>query len=257
LNPERLNINMPEGAEKLLIGSDFHTLNDKTNSTIKTNTLEDFEIVAKVVPTEGNHILLDHNSAKIVASTVDRYTKPAAVCTLIDSDPLTRLVQANKKSMDFGTFVIWLESMKRFLSTAEDITFLSELRHFKFRKIASAEISDDRRGNYSYKFALESSGKDDFEPVKTLNFKVPVFKFIPENLEISFDLLFDVKNPMNEPTFLFTLQSFELEELIEARKREIVNKGLQELPHPKVWGTLETTLQDDSWAYKPNPEKSH
>jgi len=42
-----------------------------------------------------------------------------------------------------------------------------------------------------------------------------------------------------------------------AEQKGIINTALAGIQNKTLWGALDVSVQDDSWTYKPNPEKSN
>lgn len=249
MNNEKMTIDLK--GDKLLLGAHFHTLEDKTETTFKTEHLGEF---ARFVKDKDAGLLVMCGEGGVVAQAPapDRYTKPVAVCTLGDSKPLAELLDTVNKRIPMSEFTEFLESFKRFTSQ-EGMALLDGLRNFKMKKVLDIQSTKDNRGNFRYAVSLESGGKDDFAPPATLVFAVPVWAHVPDLFTHTFELHFSVQGQASSPVMTFTLKSFDVEDRLQERKKEIVDSALAGCPQVRFWGAQDVQKQDDAWKYFSNP----
>ncbi len=237
--------------EKLLIGSDFHVLQDKTGQTFRTNRVEDF--IRSLDGKKDFHVLLSPDQLTANPVEVDRYSVPISTCSLADSEALATLRGMRNQTITFQRFTELMEQLKRF-GDATTLDFISQLRAFKLKKILSIESSKETNGDFSYRMALEK-GSNDFEPPSKLVFNVPVFSSIPSPMRLEFDLHFIVDQE-NMAKLAFLLKSYSFDDDVEKEQQGIINSMLDKVDAPKYWGAIEKSVKDDSWSYKANPEQS-
>jgi hypothetical protein len=241
--------------DRLLMGAHFHTLEDKTQATFKTNQIPEFVKFLKDGPAEAQ-ILNTPSRLAAWPKTIDRYTKSLAECSLSPSEALAEIAAVHNQVQPLPKFTEFLEKFKRFTNAA-GLDFLGNLRHFKLKKIVKAEYNREKNGDFSAMVSLESAGNEDFDPPKVLVFEVPVFKYLPEMadaIRLSFEVNFGIVQGEN-PALNFTLTNFAYADELLARQVEIINRHLAPLSQAKLWGTQEVFQLDDSWKYEPNPLK--
>jgi hypothetical protein len=251
MNAEKMIIDLK--GDRLLMGADFHTLEDKTQATFKTDQIPEFVKLVRKAPSDSK-ILITPSALVAWPAETDRYTKAIASCSLSASDALKEIAAIHGQIQPLAKFTEFLEKFKRFTNTA-GLDFLGNLRHFKLKKIVKAEYNREKNGDFSAMVSLESAGNEDFDPPKTLVFEVPVFKFLPEladSIRLSFEVNFAIVQG-ESPALNFTLTNYAYADELLARQVEIINRHLGDLTQDKLWGSQEITQQDDSWKYEPNP----
>jgi hypothetical protein len=247
---EKLVLNLP--GDKVLIGSHFHTLEDRTTSSFRAQNIDSFCAFAKDA-SEDLRIISNPNFVALSVAKPDRHSKLVASCKLMESATLQTIQRMANRPLTLAEFTEFLDAFRPFGGDGVG-ELLSNLRRFKLKKIQSVEVVNDTKGNYGYKVAVESFGADDFTPPDTLSFSIPMFRFHEDRFEHSFRLFFDHKSEEGKVNLFFTLKSFTIEDDIESQKITIITDWLKDLPQKKFWGEEVLFVEDDSWRYLPNPE---
>jgi hypothetical protein len=255
---EKLLIEAKNG--QVLIGSAFHTLEDKSRTTFKAQNLDAFKAYLRDQK-EAVKIYCELGLVRALPVEIDRYSRAIAEITFKESEPLRLLANNKNTKRSLSDFTELLESMKRF-DAGGVLSLLNSLRSFKLQKIVSVAQTNDRRGNFAYSVQMEK-GKDDLLLPETISFEVPIFNGHPNKIIFTFELLFDPSRVGSGGSMDFTLQNFNWDELLEEAKIQLINWELlpqppvegKEAPAPLglvVWGAPEIHVINDAWKYLEN-----
>jgi hypothetical protein len=248
----KINVLAKDG--KVLVGSDFHTLQDFSEKKFSTSSFEDFVAYCAKLESEGyKGLCLYYTSTTIAAyeSDITRYSVPIATCNFSASEFVKRLKMANNASMSLEQFGTFLKEMKSCMD-GNGLAVLSTSQDFKINKVSKITRSKGRDGNINYSYTRESTGKDDFMPPESITFRVPVFEFLDDEREFSFEFEFDYKENDGVVTTMFKLTNSRFETILRDFQKEIIMKNLEPVKWPKYWGSLSIETMTDEWKFKKN-----
>jgi hypothetical protein len=243
---------------KILTGTDFHTLEDRTLSTLKTNDLMSFvEFVNKLELTDKEkiHVQVIYNDKKCVAwpcvESFEYLTQPIAECDLSASVYIQRLSKFSSEKYSLDTLEDFLMSMRGFLDD-EGKKLLDDVRHFSMEKLTSISRERDNAANYAFSVTVKDSGKSAFVLPKTIAFKVPVFDMLASgtnDITIMFEPRLKYTVGQEGVKVEMSFQCFDFDDILHRVQKKVVEEQLTALYSPKYWGEITVTRKTDSWRY--------
>ncbi|MEO7778488.1 MAG: hypothetical protein ABIY63_13230 [Fibrobacteria bacterium] len=246
MSAEKVYINAgPTGS--LSIGNQVITLSDDSRKEFKTDNLLAFESFVKGREGEAE-IYYSAQQVSLVPTKADKNFKALAVCILQDSQPLAALSRNVNTELGILDFEKLLTKLRKY-AVGSHLTVLSNLRAFSVAKKQTYERIVDNGGNFKMLIQRESA-QGDWTPPAKLGFKVPIFTYLEETVEVEFDLIFTITDA-GAPEFRLENLMF-AEELLE-RRVEVLDARLGAVATcPKYWGMYVNHPQDDSWKFREN-----
>jgi hypothetical protein len=241
-----------EGIAK--IGSDIIVLKDQSVNKFTTDSIFDFIafinllqlLVGKaVVFYSSTQLMLKETAAAIHQSAL-------AVCALSVHPILERILRNTGRALQVKELDEFLFEVRNFYGDVNAKALYDRLQKLVVKKITSMTREKDRSGNYSYS-AERKDGEGSVEFPASISFMVPVFEHMEDKkVAIVFDLFIDYKEGEEGPSISFTLKNPLIQEYLEGMRKSIIEEAIKEITLPKLWGTLATIEQTDSWQYQKN-----
>lgn len=246
MSVENLSIN-PGPDSKLSIGNQVIELKDESKKVFTTDNMLAFE--AFCTGRQGEvEIYYSATELNLVPTKAERNFKPLAKCTLKPSAFLEALSAGVNKDLSIVEFEKLLTSLRRF-ALGSHMIVLSNLRAFTVAKKQTYERSVDNSGNYKLLMQRETS-QGDWLPPEKMSFKVPLFAFLPEEIEVIFDLIFTVTDD-GAPKFRLENLNYS-QEILDRRVVVLDARLADKTTCPKYWGSYEFHALTDTWRYQEN-----
>lgn len=198
-------------------------------------------------------IYYDAGSICAIPLVRNRNTNDIADCSLHYSGQLAAIENLHGRKNSLDSMDELLSSMKKYIdSNAVDL--LARMKDLSVRKITNIDRKKDDRGNFTFLVETKSN-KSDIELPETIKFTVPVFKYHPETINLEFSVFFNyeiLQEDENAKVRMgITLRNYEIDDLIQQRQREIIEKYLSGFNTEKIyWGEYDINKQTDEWKYK-------
>ncbi|MDD5394920.1 MAG: hypothetical protein PHE17_18030 [Thiothrix sp.] len=232
------------------VGNDFHVLEDHTKETFNTCIVSDFLRYVKLSETMLC-LYYDEKYIKAIPGILDHQTVLAAVCALENSPFLNILLGVNGKPLGIKAFEALLFDLRSFWGDAKCKTLHEKSKKFVLQKVTSVERTEDNQGNFSFIMTRKGAKENEAFPPE-ISFKVPVFSFLPDLIEIKFGVRMDYSEREDCVDISFTLRNPAIEVELRERQKEIIEEALSEYTGNKYWGSLDLHKQDNSWKYQSN-----
>jgi hypothetical protein len=239
---------------KVLVGNDFHVLEDQSLGIFKTEYLNHF--IDYVISTKSGTL------SKVYYTTegceafddieVKKNTEPTAICRFEKTRILAYVAGIEGQKMNLGKFEEFLRTTRNYLSADSARKFIDFTDNVQISKVKTIKRQKDNQGNFAYSFTSEK-GAGDFIFPKQVSFTVPLLVGLQAMRELNFDFYFEWQEIQETPNLLFTLKNIRLNEIIEEAILEIIE---EKLSAPFVYaknGSFDIVAKTDEWKYKRNP----
>jgi hypothetical protein len=235
----------PGADGKLLLGKNHLELADATRRAFTTDNLEAFQKFVGAYH-DGCEVFFTDRAAHLVRQAPKMGDGPVATLNVRTPPALQLIIDNANKELSIQPFEIFLTSLRRF-ATSSHMALISRLRNFAVSKQTTYERNVDNAGNFLMSIKREG-GNQDWTPPETLSFKVPLFPHIEEMIELSFDLIFTIKDG-GEPRF--HMQSLTLaDDLQQARLAVLGARLAAASTAPVYWGEHALIERTDAWRFK-------
>jgi hypothetical protein len=237
--------------EPVRVGRDFIELKDKTDIQFSTNIIGDF-----LGYLGTSKVALYYNESGIIAYPIliEHETGAKAVCSMQNDPFLSSIISLNGDRMSVENFELALYNLRSFYDVAGKNLY-DNARNFVVDKITHMERSSDNQGNFHYN-VTRKSGAGSVNPPERIKFTVPVFAFLPDTIELSFDVFMEYEEGEGKVKVFFILKNPALNVELKQRQKEIIEEQLAAVTCPKFWGSLKVVQGTDSWKYQDNGLKT-
>lgn len=249
-SPKEVYVNAnPDGKAHIILEKGQILLKDLSTAHFQTDDLEAFAVYAKAQKPDGGLSIFYDHTGLVLARTeeVSAKNKPLATCSLQSSDPLKLLKAHLGQELGIAQFEKLLTSLRR---NGSFLNLISQLRNMTVNKETTYQRQLDNQANF--KLLIERKGAaGDWTPPATLDFLVPVFAFLKDEIKVSPDLIMTMEDGSPAPTF--TLEALTFAEDLKLRQREILESHLANLVTlPTYWGIRSVIEATDAYLYKDN-----
>jgi len=244
-----------DGEATVLLGSHFHTLEDKTQVELSAPTIPDLLTYLETRDVHGTIFTTIAGLQAIDDTRVDRYTIPVASVKL-GVHPILLLLQQNQNTpMSPSEFEELLLVLKPYLAS-NSLDALGLVRSLRVQKVVNIQRHKDDRGNFAFEVKSES-GVDEMEFPNTISFTVPVLAehdHDPYEETFTFTFVFDYSVDEDKVQMVYTLRNPQIQEEIRLAMRRAIEQELTVAPDTwnVVWGELHISKGDTGWMYKSN-----
>jgi hypothetical protein len=239
-----------------LIGSHFHTLEDKSCNEFVTESINDLatyikDTAGKVVIFYDDDVVTAMPEMCALPQTESRYLRPVAVCNLLKTSYFKQLKNALGKDMGIVEFERFMTVFRNNAGT-DGKALLDNIRDFRVSKVVSVDRKKDNRGNVVFGYRRESAGTDDFQPPEKIKFFIPVYEHIDDKGFFGCDFIFDYKEVGDSVQLVFRLENLNWEDEAAKACEGIIKDALAKIEVPKYRGKVVLHEATDAWKYKSN-----
>lgn len=251
-SPKEVYINAaPDGNARITLAKGVLVLNDLSTQTFETDDLEAFARFAEGERERGNPLAIfyDHTRLDLMPmGSVTAKTRPLAVCTLRQSDPLNLLKANLGKRLGLTELEKLLTALRRH---GTFLTIISQLRTMVISKETKYERAVDNSANF--KLLIERKGATgDWVPPPTLTFAVPVFAYMTDAITVEPDLIMTMPDEEGGAP-IFELECLTFAEDLKNQQREILETRVGNASSvPTYWGKHVLAAETDAYLYKDN-----
>jgi hypothetical protein len=235
----------------VLVGNSFHELVDKTETTFKTGNIVSFTGFLKA-RNKKTVIYYRDESVEAWPEVIDRYSKKIAECSCAGSPELGLILKYHKVDIPPKELEDILRAVRPCLDDAGK-ALLDHVKNIKVSKTTHVEQSSDNAGNFAYSVSRENAETEQFEMPQKLVFTVQIFDQCPETVELEFEPRFFWEEEREGVKMNFSYDNPRTGIILREARRNCLEKYLETLSCEKYYGSIDTTVQDDSWKYKANP----
>jgi hypothetical protein len=243
-----------------LVGGHYHVLNDKTEKTFFTDSMDEFvrdcndavEVCGKLV-----EVVYDESGATSLPVEVNYYTEALAICKPRTSDRLSIVTGSLGRNMTEAETEAFLRKLSGNLC-GDGVSLLANVRHLSLEKVVKYVRQVDTKGNFSFQYTRESSTKQSFEPPEKITVTVPLFVGHKDTVVIPLEVFFEFEEAKDRDGNAFArsklrFECLDIKEILYQEHRAAIAGYLAKLKCAVRFGKMEIERKTDSWKYLKNP----
>jgi hypothetical protein len=239
------------GQAVVLTGKNFHILEDATTTTLKTKCIDSFVKYIKPFLEKGIRVFHMDNKAAAQYPTVGHDSQPVALLELEMHSALNRIINQNKRPMTQTAADDFFSSMRPYMENSTKI--FTAVRNLDAKFITEIQRKVDNSGAYQFS-VTKTTGEQEAKIPEKVKFNIPVFELVDDKITVEFDIVFTYSDPGNANERIqiqWSLQNFELDEIVTAAMRDVMLEHFKDIPKDQlIYGELEVRRQDTSWKIK-------
>lgn len=254
---DNAKIQVTATGEKLLVGSDYHVLMDKSYFIMEAPNPSALNTYLRTL-TDGLKIFIEKDSIEAYGIALPiletRFITPLAKCRVTPHPILRILKDANGRRKDVQEFNHLLDILMPY-SKDSALELKSNIENLNMKKVLSVERQiDQAAGNFVYAVRAEKAGNQDYEFPKAVVFDVPVIAGEDElTVEIEFNFYFRWNVEAENVNLTFMIENIELDYKLDIALMDCLVKSITPGPKDLIFiGRYNKNLNDDSWKYKRN-----
>jgi len=240
-------------SDSVKVGNDIITLEDFTDETFQTNSLDDFCSYLENIDPDGslNNIYLNEKFVTAFPVEIDHFSGITCSCKMENHRALSMLLQKENSVMNRQEFENFLRYLARY-GDENVLDLFSWVKNFEIKTVNHIQRRKEPDGSFSLHISREKAEKESYSPPTKISFHVPIFKNMLNNVLLDFEFFFDYTNHEDKVTTSFKILNVEINEIIEKAQKEVISDFTKGLKNKKYWGSLSINQKNDSWKYREN-----